>query len=74
MATARDYQNNRLTLSPVETSLAPSGHEVDLEISYQTTLAQGLWIGTNIIHQIEAGNVAGGPSQTLAILRMSAGF
>lgn len=74
LAEARDYANDRLIFGTVTAALNPSGRQTDIEASYQVPLSDSLWMQTNFIHQLNAGHVAGGPSQTLAVMRISAPF
>lgn len=74
LAEARDYTNDRLVFGDVTAALSPSGRQTDIEASYQTPLGDSLWMQTNIIHQLNAGHVADGPSQTLAVMRISTPF
>jgi hypothetical protein len=74
LATARDYTNNTLTFEARDASLTPSGRELDLEASYRIPLSDTLLLQAMLLHQINAGHIAGGASQTLAVMRFSRGF
>lgn len=57
--TGRDYERNRLTFVDRATRLVPGGRELDFQAGYGTALQAGGTLRLQILHQVNAGHVAG---------------
>jgi hypothetical protein len=56
-------------------SLAPSGREVDGELSYGASLLGGNgWVGGNLFYRRQPGHIASLPDDQGAAIRFSLGF
>jgi hypothetical protein len=75
LPTAYDYGTQTATNSLVTYSLAPSGREVDAELSYgSTVLSGGGWIGGNLFMRRQPGHFAAADDDYGAAIRFSLGF
>jgi hypothetical protein len=56
-------------------SLAPSGREMDAELSYGLTMLDGNgWFGGNLFYRHQPGHIASAPDDQGAAIRFSLGF
>lgn len=73
LPTGYDYATESETSSFSRLSFAPSGREVDAELSYSTMIGNG-WIGGNLFMRREPGHVSSANSDMGAAIRYSLGF
>ena len=75
LPTAFDYDTMTATNSWQRYSMAPSGREIDTELSYSTSLLDGkAWLGGNLFMRKDPGHVAGADADLGAAVRFSLGF
>ena len=73
MPTSWDYATETAASSLTRFSLAPSGREVDAEVSYSTGLAGG-WLGGNLFARSQPGHIADADTDYGAAIRFTLGF
>jgi hypothetical protein len=73
LPTGYDYATESETNSFSRLSFAPSGREIDAELSYSAIIGKG-WIGGNLFMRREPGHVASADSDMGAAIRYSLGF
>jgi len=74
LPTAYDYSTLTATSSLSRLSLAPSGREVDAELSYGSKLLDdNAWIGGNLFVRREPGHIAGADDDYGAAIRFTLG-
>jgi hypothetical protein len=73
LPTSYDYATESATSSLERLSFAPSGREIDAELSYSTLLGSG-WLGANIFGRRHPGHVASADPDLGAAIRYSLGF
>lgn len=71
---ARDFDTDSFQFENRTLSFAPSGREIDLELSYSLRVAINTRLEAGLIQQFNAGHVHNGPSITSLILRAKAQF
>jgi hypothetical protein len=55
---ARDWETGKVIMAPAQSSLMPSGREIDLETAYRFALAD--WdMTTSVAYSFDAGHVRG---------------
>jgi hypothetical protein len=75
LPTAYDYSTLTATDTLSRLSLAPSGREVDGELSYGASLLGGNgWVGGNLFYRRQPGHIASLPDDKGAAIRFSLGF
>jgi hypothetical protein len=75
LPTTYDYATETATSSLSRMSLAPSGREVDAELSYGSTLLGGTaWLGGNLFYRHQPGHIASAPADAGAAIRFTLGF
>jgi hypothetical protein len=75
LPTSYDYTTGTPTDTLSRLSLAPSGREMDAELSYGTTLLSGdAWLGGNLFYRRQPGHIASLPDDKGAAIRFSLGF
>jgi hypothetical protein len=75
LPTAYDYATATATDSLSRFSLAPSGREVDTELSYGSSLLDGNgWIGGNLFFRRQPGHIADSKNDLGAAIRFTLGF
>lgn len=73
-ATDWDYLEEVVEFTSYDVGLAPSGRELDLELTYGATLPGGLSLTGNLIHQKNPGHRAGSDSVTTLLFRARMDF
>ncbi|MEO7787672.1 MAG: S8 family peptidase [Sphingomicrobium sp.] len=74
LPTAYDYSTLTTTSTLQRFSLAPSGREVDGELSYGRGVLGSGWVGGNVYLRRQPGHVASAPNDVGAAFRFSLGF
>ena len=75
LPTAYDYSTETPTDSFSRFSLAPSGREVDTELSYGSSLFDGNgWLGGNLFFRRQPGHIADSKNDLGAAIRFTLGF
>ena len=75
LPTAYDYTTLTATDTLSRMSLAPTGREVDTELSYGSSLSGGnAWIGGNLFYRRQPGHIANLPDDKGAAVRFSLSF
>jgi hypothetical protein len=75
LPTAYDYSTQSATSSWTTYSLAPSGREIDAELSYGASLLDGSgWLGGNLFMRRQPGHVASADNDYGAAIRFTLGF
>lgn len=70
----RDFDTDSFQFENRTLSFAPSGREIDLELSYTVRIAAHARLEAGLIQQFNAGHVHNGPSITSLIFRAKAQF
>jgi hypothetical protein len=73
LPTGYDYATQSETSSLSRLSFAPSGRELDAELSYSTLLGDG-WLGTNLFVRRQPGHIAAADADIGAAIRYSLDF
>ncbi|MCL6698947.1 S8 family serine peptidase [Sphingomonas sp. NSE70-1] len=73
LPTGYDYSSGIATSSTQRLGFAPSGREIDAELSYSTSLGRG-WLGANFFARRQPGHVAVADPDLGAAIRYSLGF
>jgi len=75
LPTAYDYSTETATSSWSTFSLAPSGREIDAELSYGSSLWDGSgWLGGNLFMRRQPGHIADSDNDYGAAIRFTLGF
>ena len=75
LPTAWDYATGTATSSLTRMSLAPSGREIDAELSYGTSLLAGQgWFGGNLFYRRQPGHISAADDDVGAAIRFTLGF
>jgi hypothetical protein len=75
LPTAYDYATGTATSSLSRFSLAPSGREIDGELSYGASLFDGSgWLGGNLFYRRDPGHIADSKDDVGAAIRFTLGF
>ncbi|HXC75338.1 MAG TPA: S8 family serine peptidase, partial [Sphingomicrobium sp.] len=75
LPTAYDYATGTATSSLSRFSLAPSGRELDGELSYGASLLDGNgWLGGNLFYRRDPGHIADSKDDVGAAIRFTLGF
>ena len=75
LPTSYDYATGLATDSITRMSLAPSGREIDTELSYGGRLLSGnAWLGGNLFYRRDPGHIASAKDDVGAAVRFSLGF
>lgn len=75
LPTSYDYTTGTATSSWKTASLAPSGREIDAELSYGSGLWDGSgWVGGNLFVRRQPGHVAAADNDYGAAIRFTLGF
>ena len=75
LPTSYDYATGLATDSITRMSLAPSGREIDTELSYGARLLSGnAWLGGNLFYRRDPGHIASAKDDVGAAVRFSLGF
>ena len=75
LPTGYDYSTGLATDSLTRMSLAPSGREMDAELSYGSNLFDGNgWLGGNLFYRRQPGHIANADDDLGAAIRFTLGF
>lgn len=69
LPTGRDYVADEILFTSSNAALAPSGREIDLELSYRWQSLTGTLIEANVMHQLNAGHSAIDGGRTTVLVR-----
>ena len=73
LPTARDYRADRLLFSDVDSSLSPTGREIDFEVGYQGHFA-GFDLGANLVRRRNPGHVAASAPDNAVMVQLGRPF
>lgn len=71
---SRDYVTNTLNFESRALSLAPTGREIDIELSYGVSNILGMSLRLNLLHQINPGHNKNVPDANSVLLRLGSDF
>lgn len=71
---AHDLDSGSVIYEQRTAGLSPSGRELDVELSYRLRMPGGLNLEANVLHQFNAGHIAGGADDTTVLVRAARRF